>query len=410
MTLNDLTTLEQIDQFMSGSQACAYQVADTRAARYAWVQGTLIRFGYHSLNRRHKGILIRYLMKISGYSRQQLTRLIAAYVATGQVSPRRSVRHRFARRYNDDDIRLLAHLDQLHEAPCGAVVKKLCERAFEQGNTRYERLRLISISHIYNLRRHGTYRRHRRHFTKTAAKPSSIGERRQPTPQGQPGYLRVDSVHQGDQDKRKGVYYINLVDEVTQFAVVVASQKISERYLLPALSAAMSILPFKIRGFHSDNGSEYINKNVARMLAKLNIEMTKSRSRQTNDNALVEGKNAAIIRKHFGYAYIPQQCAQTINQTVQMPLYRYQNFHRPTFYPSTHTDAKGKQKKRYRYADIMTPCEKLQSLPGFEDYLKESVSADDLKQQARLLTDEQAAQALKEAKRQLFDHLLSASA
>jgi hypothetical protein len=59
-----------------------------------------------------------------------------------------------------------------------------------------------------------------------------------------------------------------------------------------------------ILGFHADNSSEYINHRVASLLEKLRIELTKSRARQSNDNALVESKNGSIVRKHLGYAHI----------------------------------------------------------------------------------------------------------
>ena len=53
----------------------------------------------------------------------------------------------------------------------------------------------------------------------------NIGERRKPIPNGQPGFIRIDTVHQGDQDKKKGVYHINAVDEVTQFEVIASVEK-----------------------------------------------------------------------------------------------------------------------------------------------------------------------------------------
>ena len=95
---------------------------------------------------------------------------------------------------------------------------------------RYERLSTISVAHIYNLRRSTTYCNQRRNFTKTKRSPVAIGERRKPQPQGQPGFIRIDTVHQGDEDGIKGVYHINAVDEVTQMEVICAVEKISERY------------------------------------------------------------------------------------------------------------------------------------------------------------------------------------
>ena len=80
---------------------------------------------------------------------------------------------------------------------------------------------------------------------------------------------------------------------MTQFEVVVSVERISEVYLIPALEHLLASFPFVIRGFHADNGSEYINRRVARLLEKLRIEFTKSRARHSNDNALVECKNGS---------------------------------------------------------------------------------------------------------------------
>jgi hypothetical protein len=185
------------------------------------------------------------------------------------------------------------------------------------------------VSHLYNLRKSIPYTRHRHHFEKTQPKPSKIGERRKPQPHGKPGYIRIDTVHQGDLDKQIGVYHINAVDEVTQFEVMFTVEKISEIYLIPALEQLLETFPFTMLGFHSDNGLEYINKRVADLLEKLLIEFTKSRSRHSNDNALAERKNGAVVRKLFGYSHIPQRWAPLINRFNQQYLNPYLNFHRP---------------------------------------------------------------------------------
>ena len=94
---------------------------------------------------------------------------------------------------------------------------------------------------------------------------------------------------------------------------VATCEKISEAYLLPVIRQLLEGFPFVILGFHSDNGSEYINYKVAKLLEKLLVEFTKSRPRHSNDNALAESKNASVVRKHFGYAHIPQYCASLVN-------------------------------------------------------------------------------------------------
>ena len=347
---------------------------------------------------------MRYLMKVSGYSRAQLKRLIKQYRDTGHLRPRQRTVAGFTRRYTDVDIRLLAAMDERHDTPSGPMIKKLCERActvFAQPE--YERLANISVAHLYNLRKSTPYTQGRQTFSKTKPRASHIAVRRKPQPDGQPGYIRIDSVHQGDLDRQKGVYHINATDEVTQFEVVITVERISERYLIPALETLLDTFPFVVINFHSDNGSEYINKRLAELLQKLLIEFTRSRSRQTNDNALAESKNGSVVRKVFGYSHILQRWAPLINRFNQQHLNPYLNYHRPCFFPRTATDSKGKQRKKYRYEDMMTPYDKLKSLPDANDYLKPGLSFEILDAIAFHISDNEAAEQLQKARRLLFN-------
>ena len=274
-----------------------------------------------------------------------------------------------------------------------------------QDQPRYQRLAYISVAHLYNLRRTKTYQRQRCTLTKTRPRAVNIGTRRKPCPNNQPGYIRIDSVHQGDQDKRKGVYHINAVDEVTQFQVIVTVERISERFMLPALELLLAVFPFKIKGFHADNGGEYINYTVAELLDKLCIEFTKSRSRHSNDNALVESKNGSVIRKLYGYTHIPQQYAADFADLNRHQVHRYVNFHRPCYFPTTVTDSKGKERKKYRYEDMMTPYEKFRSLARPSQYLKPGITLKQLDAFANEMTDNEAAEQMNLARDHLFQQL-----
>ena len=256
------------------------------------------------------------------------------------------------------------------------------------------------MAHIYNLRKSRGYREKRLRYEKTRPVQVAIGERRRPEPNGKPGYLRVDTVHQGDLDGIKGVYHINAVDEVTQWQIVGATAQISEQWLILVLEAILEQFPFRIRGFHSDNGSEFINHTVAQLLNKLLAEQTKSRPRHSNDNGLVESKNAAVIRKHIGYGYIAASNANAIGAFYREHLNPYLNFHRPCGVPEVIPDKKGKQRRVYRrYA---TPWELLQQVPQYAGYLKPGVNAAELERQANRLSDTRAARQMQEAKRRLF--------
>ena len=406
MSLDQLTTIDAIQQFLNGTQAVAFGIATNKQERYRWVQKTLVKHQYILRSKADKGVITRYLIKVTGYSLAQTKRLIRQYVQTGEVNVKLAHNNGFKRAYTDADIRLLARMDECHGQPSGGVLKKLCERAYQQfGQEQYQRLSRISVSHLYNLRQSKTYQRQRCTLTKTRPVKASIGIRRKPLPNQQPGYIRIDSVHQGDQDKRKGIYHINAVDEVTQFQVIVTLARINEEHMLPALTQLLATFPFKIKGFHADNGGEYINYSVAELLEKLRIDFTKSRPRHSNDNGLVESKNGSVVRKLYGYAHIPQQYAEEFASINSNQVYRYVNFHRPCYFPTTITDSKGKQRKKYRYQDMMTPYEKLKSLARPSQYLKPGITFKQLDAFAREMTDNDAAEQLNSARDQLFKQL-----
>jgi len=410
MNNEQLHTLAQMQAFLDGTVALEFAVAAEE--RYGFIGRTVRRFGYARLKRAEKAVVLRFLERVSGYSRQQLTRLVKRGSERGQLIKRyRGSRTSFARTYTNADVLLLAHTDSLHCTLSGLATKKLMERAFELfKEVRYERLAKISVAHLYNLRQREGYQRQRQVWTKTRPVSVVIGERRAPAPNNRPGYLRVDSVHQGDQDGVKGVYHINTVDCVTQYEGVATCERISEAFLIPVLEELLESFPFPILGFHSDNGSEFINRQVAKLLNKLLIEeQTKSRSRHCNDNAQAESKNGAIVRKHLGYSHIPQRFASLVNAFCRDHLNPYVNFHRPCLFAETITDAKGRQRKRYPYKLMMTPYEKLKSLPEAQQFLKPGITFGQLDAQARALSDNEAAKRLNDARTILFKTIFNRS-
>jgi hypothetical protein len=396
-------TLQEIRDFLAGSGPMDFSIPDREEA-CDWIENSLRQLRYLRLGKADKGMVRNYLIKVSGLSRAQIARLIKQFRDTGHVRDHRGrPANTFVRRYQPVDVALLAEVDALHGTLSGPATRKLCERSFHVfGDARFERLAYISNGHLYNLRHSAGYQRRRRHVSKTRPSPVRIGERRKPYPDGRPGFLRVDTVHQGDLHGIKGLYHVNAVDEVTQTQVIVSVERISERYLLPALEQLLGAFPFVILGFHADNGSEYINRQVAGLLEKLRIELTKSRSRQTNDNALVESKNGSVVRKHLGYEHIPGRHARQVNEFTVNVLSPYLNFHRPCLFPEEIVDAKGKRKKRYPYANLMTPYDKLKSLPDADQYLKAGITFEQLDDIAMECSDNEAARRLNKARDELF--------
>ena len=400
---------EQIREFLEASQAIDFG-GYSRVQVYGWTERVLVNQAYPRQSKKQRGSIRAYLSKMTGLSLPQVTRLIRMYVETGGVQPRPPQRHHFARKYSKEDIALLAEVDRAHEWRSGPATQCILQREHQQfGKLEYARLAEISSAHIYNLRKSSRYRKHAGVFQSTRPSMVSIGERRKPEPQGRPGFLRIDTVHQGDWDGAKGVYHINAVDAVTQWQIVGCAERISEQFLIPVLEAILHQFPFLILGLHADNGSEFINYTVAKLLEKLLIELTKSRANRSTDNALVEGKNGAIIRKHIGYGHIAGEHAESLQKFYTAHLNPYLNYHRPCGFATVSLDARGKRKRQYQAEDYTTPYEKLKSLPEAEQGLKPGLSFVQLDKLAYAMSDTESAKKMGAAKAQLLRQCKSES-
>lgn len=394
-------SLDKIREVLAASEELRF-TGHSREDIYRWVETTMREQGYEKQGREVKGLLRSYIAKMTGMSRAQVTRLIAQHVKTGEVKPTVYRRRRFPSRYTRRDAELLAMVDEAHETLSGPATSAILSREYnEYSNKEFARLACISVAQLYRMRKGRAYRSRRVTFHGTkSSKAVAIGERRKPEPEGQPGYLRIDTVHQGDRDGVKGVYHINAVDEVTQWQVMACVPQISEAWLEPALIGILQDFPFRIRGFHSDNGSEYINHTVAKLLDKLRIEQTKSRPRRSNDNGLVEAKNGAVIRKHMRYTHIAAEHADAVQRFYGEHLNNYVNFHRPSGQAETITDNKGKQRRVYR--KFQTPWDTFRHLPGASKYLKNGMTLRALDEFAKSESDTSAARRMQEAKYKLF--------
>lgn len=225
------------------------------------------------------------------------------------------------------------------------------------GRAEFARLSAISVAYLYRLRQGFVYCQRSVTVHKTHPTAVPIGERRKPNPQGR------------------------------------CVGRISERYLIPVIEEILDQYPFRILGFHADNGSEYINRVVAELLEKLRIDLTKSRAWQTNDQALVEGKNGSVVRKQMGYGWIAQEPAEKVQAFYRETLNVYLNYHRPGWYATELVDRKGKTRKRY---------DKLKRLPQAEQYLRPGVTMTELERLAAGHSDTEYALLVQQEKARLF--------
>ena len=403
--MNDshITSLAQVEEVLASSTAPTFSFESHEAA-YAWVSEVLNRLRYHEKGRTKKEkISIRgYIKRFTAYSRSQVTRLIKEKRKTGTLTyGKGKKRHQFKKIYTPEDARLVALADNVYRRMSGEAMRRVFEDEFKlYGKSDYEHLAKISHGHFYRLRGSDAYQEKALTAGRTMSVCRAIGIRKKPQPNGKPGYIRADTVHQGDFEGVKGVYHINLVDEVTQWEILVCVDSITESSMAYVLAEALRFFPFVIIGFHSDNGGENINSEVAKVLQKRLIEQTKSRSGRCNDNALIESKNGSVVRKHMGHWHIPKYEARKINIFYRDCFNEFLNFHRMCAYPTVVVGENGKKKRVYE--KTMTPCQKLLSIPEVQKYLREDITTSDLKEKMLRVSHIEYAKMMHESKQKLF--------
>ena len=406
--MNDskICTFAQVVEVVE-TECVASFVFQSHKEAYAWVNEVLDRFHYHKKGRtkKEKMSIRRYIRRYTTYSVSQITRLVKEKKSTGTlIYGKGKKKNKFKKIYTPEDARLLALADNAYKRMSGDAMRATFKDEYEvYGKKEYIRLSKISHGHFYRLRGSTAYKEESLTVGRTISVNRAIGIRKKPKPEGRPGYIRADTVHQGDLNGVKGIYHINLVDEVTHWQILICVDSISERSMAYVLEEALRFFPFKILNFHSDNGGENINGSVSDVLQKLLIEQTKSRSGRCNDNALIESKNGSVVRKHMGHWHIPKYEARKFNSFYRDCFNEFLNFHRMCLFPTTRTADDGKRKKTYEI--VMTPAQKLLSIHHVEQYLKEGVTVQSLKEKMIRMSHVESAQEMHEKKQTLFANI-----
>lgn len=404
--MNDsrIRSIDDMSKFVENAGALSFSI-ETRKEKYEWISGLLLKVRYKRISKKEKGIVLEYVHKITKYSKIQLKRLIQVFKREGlRYKEQKHNSESFQTFYTLDDVALLIKTDIAHGCLNGNTTKEILRREYYvYKHNEYEKICRVSVSHIYNIRNTSVLYQSSEamFFKKTQATQVPIGVKRKPMPNGKPGYIRVDSVHQGDFEGQKGVYHIKMVDEVTQWEVIATVENISEQYLEKVLELMIKLFPFVIIEFHSDNGSEFINYNIAAILNRLIIKQSKSRSGKCNDNALVESKNGSVIRRQFGRSHIPKIHAEEMQKFDLKYFNVYVNFHRPCRFSIDEVDEKiGKIKKNYK--ETMTPYDKFKSLKDATTYLRPDMTFEKLEKIAMEESDNEFAERMRKARIEMF--------
>jgi hypothetical protein len=399
MTDELVKDVRQIKEFLEGSRKFKFSLKEASIEeKYDFIDGTVDRVGYSLLSKKDKHVVVAYLRKFTGYKSEQLYRLIGR-AAGGDLIHKQYHRRNPNHRYSVSDIKLLENTDLVHRRLNSLATKEILRREYEvYGNQEFANIARVSASHINNLRKVENYRSSWENRTK--AKPSTIGYTQKPENFGMPGSIRVDTVHQRD------VYYLNSVDELTQWEVIVCVPRLTAHYLKQAMSLLLSGFPFRIFNFHSDKGGEFMNQSVALFLTEQLITQTKSRAYHCNDNALVESKNGSVVRKNMGHRLIRKGLAIKVNTFCQEWLTPYLNYHRPCVYV-TKIEFSPNGKRKLHYGDPMTPYNKLKRLSKIQkrNFLKNNITFDKLDKIEMLRSDNEFATRLRKAQQKLFAKL-----
>jgi hypothetical protein len=196
MQNGETRTAEQIHDFLKGTEGVIFAGQNIKEV-YSWVESLLVAQEFLQQDKKQRGAIRAYVEKVTGLGSAQVTRLIRQFKEVGSVEAKVYPRRAFTRKYTDGDIRLLAEVDRAHERLSGPATRHILEREYTCfDKAEYVRLAKISNGHLYNLRASTGYRKQLAVYEPTRPAPVSIGERRRPEPQGRPGYLRVDTVHQ----------------------------------------------------------------------------------------------------------------------------------------------------------------------------------------------------------------------
>lgn len=253
-----------MEDYLKTSQKSGLKVKIiSKKDKYEFINQTLWDGRYRSRSKKEKHVILKYLKFFTDYSKGHLKKLANKWRnGTLKYNLNRN-RHKFGRKYFSTDIALLIETDKNHGCLSGKATKSILEREFKIfKKTDYANIANISVGHIYNIRNNSNQYKSSdaMYFQKTKGTPVNIGTRKKPEPNGKPGYVRVDTVHQGDLAKNKGVYHINIVDEITQYELVACVETITEKHLKPVVKELLKLFPFVVYEFHADNGSEYINR------------------------------------------------------------------------------------------------------------------------------------------------------
>ena len=325
---------------------------------------------YVSSNRQERGRILDEFVTVSGLHRKHAMRLLRAGQPGQRSGPRRA-----RRLYNDAVRKALIVLWEASDRVCGKrlrpLVPILVEAMEQHGHlqlTPEVRLSLLAMSAatidraLHEVREPGGGRK-RRHAAPSAAIRRSVAVR---TFDGwdnpPPGFVEADLVaHSGPTAKGSFVQTLTLTDIATGWTECAPLLVREQKLLTEVLSEMRRRMPFALLGFDTDNDSVFMNETVKNYCEEARLVFTRCRPYRKNDQAWVEQKNGAVVRRAVGYRRYEGLEAAAALARLYTALRLFVNFFQPSFKLVAKSRDGAKVKKTY--LPPATPCQRLLADP-----------------------------------------------
>jgi hypothetical protein len=186
----------------------------------------------------------------------------------------------------------------------------------------------------------------------------------------QPGYMEADLVsHGGESAAGSFVHTLTLTDVASGWTECVALVVRDGALVAEALEGLRTNMPFPLLGFDTDNGGEFMNETVAAYCDQHGIELTRSRPYRKNDQAWVEQKNGAVVRRLVGYRRLEGLIAARSLSRLYAASRLFVNFFQPSFKLASKTRLGSRVRKSYHSPE--TPHSRLLASDAVTEEMKE---------------------------------------
>jgi hypothetical protein len=189
-----------------------------------------------------------------------------------------------------------------------------------------------------------------------------------------PGYVEADLVaHCGASMRGSFVHTLVLTDIATGWTECAPLLVREQGLLSNVLSELRKLMPFDLLGFDTDNDSVFMNETVRDYCQTAEIAFTRCRPYHKNDQAFVEQKNGAVVRRIVGYRRLQGLAAAAALARLYATVRLFVNFFQPSFKLAGKTREGARVRKRYHAP--ATPCERLLADPRTPEAVRERVAA-----------------------------------